>query len=90
LYHAHDIYYISLYIRNTSFTVLTIIISFFSEIKPEFGSLFVSLCEEQCLMYIQCEEVKERKRQRKVETEVADLRYNSQEIKTFPFAKMKL
>jgi hypothetical protein len=27
-------------------------------------------------MYIQCEEVKERKRQRKVETEVADLRYN--------------
>ncbi len=36
----------------------------------------MSLCEEQCLMYIQCEEVKERKRQRKVETEVADLRCN--------------
>ena len=34
----------------------------------------MSLCEEQCLLYIQSEEVKERKRQRKVDTEVADLR----------------
>ena len=46
----------------------------FSEIKPEFRNLFHSLCEEQSLMYIQSDEVKERKRQRKVETEVADLK----------------
>jgi len=45
-----------------------------SEMKPEFRNLFLSLCEEQSLMYIQSEEVKERKRQRKVETEVADLK----------------
>jgi len=45
-----------------------------SEIKPEFRNLFHSLCEEQSLMYIQSDEVKERKRQRKVETEVADLK----------------
>ena len=48
--------------------------SMFSEIKPEFRNLFHSLCEEQSLMYIQSDEVKERKRQRKVETEVADLK----------------
>jgi exonuclease 3'-5' domain-containing protein 1 len=50
------------------------IVFVFSQIKPEFGNLFMSLCEEQCLLYIQSEEVKERKRQRKVETEVADLK----------------
>lgn len=45
-----------------------------SQIKPEFGNLFTELCEEQVLLYIQAEEVKNRKKQRKVETEVADLR----------------
>ena len=43
-------------------------------IKPEFSNLFKELCEEQVLLYIQGEEVKTRKKQRKVETEVADLR----------------
>ena len=46
----------------------------FSCIKPEFCNLFKELCEEQVLLYIQGEEVKNRKKQRKVETEVADLR----------------
>ena len=45
-----------------------------SQIKPEFSNLFNELCEEQVLLYIQGEEVKNRKKQRKVETEVADLR----------------
>jgi len=54
--------------------VPTIYTAMASEIKPEFRNLFLSLCEEQSLMYIQSEEVKERKRQRKVETEVADLK----------------
>merc|ERR1719308_751887 len=45
-----------------------------SQIKHEFGNLFRELCEEQVLLYIQAEEVKNRKKQRKVETEVADLR----------------
>merc|ERR1711892_743803 len=45
-----------------------------SQIKPEFGNLFRELCEEQVLLYIQADEVKNRKKQRKVETEVADLR----------------
>jgi len=43
-------------------------------IKPEFCNLFKELCEEQVLLYIQGDEVKNRKKQRKVETEVADLR----------------
>jgi len=43
-------------------------------IKPEFCNLFKELCEEQVLLYIEGEEVKSRKKQRKVETEVADLR----------------
>jgi len=54
--------------------VPTIYTAMASEIKPEFGNLFLSLCEEQSLMYIHPEDVKERKRQRKVETEVADLK----------------
>ena len=45
-----------------------------SQIKPEFSNLFSELCEEQVMLYIQGEEVKNRKKQRKVETEVADLR----------------
>ena len=41
-------------------------------IKPEFKNLFMSLCEEQILMHIHPDHVKERKRQRKMETEEAD------------------
>merc|ERR1712012_425187 len=54
--------------------VPTIYTAMASQIKPEFGNLFNELCEEQVLLYIQAEEVKNRKKQRKVETEVADLR----------------
>ena len=44
------------------------------DIKPEFRDLFHALCEENQLMYIQRELVKRRKRQRKKETERADLK----------------
>jgi len=54
--------------------VPTIYTAMASQIKPEFGNLFNELCEEQVLLYIQADEVKNRKKQRKVETEVADLR----------------
>ncbi|NP_001136335.1 egalitarian isoform X1 [Nasonia vitripennis] len=43
-------------------------------IKPEMQKLFNELCEEQILMHINPNEVKVRKKQRKIETEVADLR----------------
>lgn len=43
-------------------------------IQPKVRSLFTELCEEQILMYINPAEVKARKKQRKVETEVADLK----------------
>ncbi|XP_015178535.1 PREDICTED: uncharacterized protein LOC107067479 [Polistes dominula] len=48
-------------------------------IKPEFQSLFKELCEEQVLMHIKPLEVKARKKQRKVETEVADLKRKMEE-----------
>ena len=54
--------------------VPTIYTAMASQIKPEFSNLFSELCEEQVMLYIQGEEVKNRKKQRKVETEVADLR----------------
>ncbi|XP_014215546.1 uncharacterized protein LOC106644518 [Copidosoma floridanum] len=43
-------------------------------IKPEMQKLFAELCEEQVLMHVNPTEVKTRKKQRKIETEVADLR----------------
>ncbi|EEC15704.1 conserved hypothetical protein, partial [Ixodes scapularis] len=43
-------------------------------IKPEFGPLLHALCEEQVLSHISPEEVKGRKKQRKVDHEVDDLR----------------
>ncbi|XP_051173987.1 egalitarian protein homolog [Leptopilina boulardi] len=43
-------------------------------IKPEMLTLFAELCEEQVCMHIKPQDVKTRKKQRKVETEVADLR----------------
>ncbi|XP_033214156.1 egalitarian protein homolog [Belonocnema kinseyi] len=48
-------------------------------IKPEMQTLFVELCEEQVQMHIKPLEVKARKKQRKVETEVADLRKRMEE-----------
>lgn len=48
-------------------------------IKPENQSLFTELCEEQVLMHIKPAEVKARKKQRKVETEVADLKKRMEE-----------
>ncbi|XP_023289382.1 uncharacterized protein LOC105704283 [Orussus abietinus] len=48
-------------------------------IKPEFQCLVSALCEEQVLMHIKPLEVKARKKQRKVETEVADLRKRMEE-----------
>lgn len=43
-------------------------------IKPEYESLLKELCEEQVFMHIKPGDVKQRKKQRKVETELADLR----------------
>lgn len=43
-------------------------------IKPEYEMLLTELCEEQVLMHIRPGDVKQRKKQRKVETELADLR----------------
>ena len=43
------------------------------EIKPEFRNLFHALCEEIVLQYIRPDEVKERRRQRKVDAKVAEL-----------------
>lgn len=48
-------------------------------IKPEMQTLFSELCEEQVQMHIKPVEVKARKKQRKVETEVADLRKRMEE-----------
>lgn len=45
-----------------------------SAIQPEFGSLLWELCEEQVQAHIAPEEVKARKKQRKIDHEVADLR----------------
>ncbi|XP_046669279.1 egalitarian protein homolog [Homalodisca vitripennis] len=44
------------------------------QIQPEFESLLNELCEEQVYMHIRPTEVKQRKKQRKVESEVSDLR----------------
>ncbi|XP_014473702.1 PREDICTED: uncharacterized protein LOC106743909 [Dinoponera quadriceps] len=48
-------------------------------IKPEVQGLFAELCEEQIQMHIRPAEVKARKKQRKVETEVADLKKRMEE-----------
>lgn len=44
-------------------------------IKPEFKSLLSELCTEQILMLIRPNEVRSRKKQRKLGTEVADLKH---------------
>ncbi|XP_031840590.1 egl_like_exo domain-containing protein [Nomia melanderi] len=51
-------------------------------IKPEVQVLFSELCEEQIQMYIKPVDVKARKKQRKVETEVADLKKRMEEATT--------
>lgn len=48
-------------------------------IKPEMQDLFAELCEEQIQMHIRPLDVKARKKQRKVETEVADLKKRMEE-----------
>ncbi|KAK0085449.1 hypothetical protein PV325_005224 [Microctonus aethiopoides] len=48
-------------------------------IKPEMIDLFNQLCEEQVLMHISSVEIKARKKQRKIETEVIDLRKRMEE-----------
>lgn len=45
----------------------------FRDIKHEFESLLLELCDEQVFMYIKSDEVKQRKKQRKVENELSDL-----------------
>ncbi|XP_017795082.1 PREDICTED: uncharacterized protein LOC108576578 [Habropoda laboriosa] len=51
-------------------------------IKPEVQALFNELCEEQIQMHIKPAEVKARKKQRKVETEVADLKKRMEDATT--------
>ncbi|XP_033339239.2 egl_like_exo domain-containing protein [Megalopta genalis] len=51
-------------------------------IKPEVQPLFAELCEEQIQIYIKPADVKARKKQRKVETEVADLKKRMEETTT--------
>lgn len=46
----------------------------FRAIKPEFKGLLSELCTEQILMLIKPNEVRSRKKQRKLGTEVADLK----------------
>ncbi|KAI5735350.1 hypothetical protein M8J77_017245 [Diaphorina citri] len=45
-----------------------------SQIKPEYGPLLVELSEEQVYMHIKPNEVRQRKKQRKIDNEVADLK----------------
>ncbi len=47
---------------------------FSSAIKPEFVNLFKELCDEQVLANIESEAVKSRKKQRKLDFEVSELR----------------
>lgn len=47
---------------------------FFSAIKPEFVNLYQELCEEQVLANIDPEAVKSKKKQRKLDFEVSELR----------------
>lgn len=44
------------------------------EMRPEFSQLFHELCDEQIYVLIKPEDVKLRKKQRKIETEVQDLK----------------
>ena len=46
----------------------------FSAIKPEFANLFKELCDEQVLSNIDLEGVKSKKKQRKLDFEVSELR----------------
>ena len=48
--------------------------NFFSAIKPEFANLFKELCDEQVLSNIDLEGVKSKKKQRKLDFEVSELR----------------
>ena len=50
------------------------LILFFSAIKPEFANLFKELCDEQIMANIDSENVKSKKKQRKLDFEVSELR----------------
>lgn len=61
------------YLTFFYFFILTKIL-LFRLIKPDTQKLFSELCEEQIMMHVNTNEVKSRKKQRKIETEVSDLR----------------
>lgn len=56
------------------YTIYNLNYIIYRQIQPEFLSLLNELCEEQVYMHIRPTEVKQRKKQRKVESEVGDLR----------------
>ncbi len=58
----------------SSNVVIRTIFQLFSAIKPEFVNLFKELCDEQVLANIESEAVKSRKKQRKLDFEVSELR----------------
>lgn len=60
--------------QNINFLYFLNLEIYYRLIKPEMLTLFAELCEEQVCMHIKPQDVKTRKKQRKVETEVADLR----------------
>ncbi|KAL1456855.1 hypothetical protein WDU94_001545 [Cyamophila willieti] len=49
-------------------------VSLNNQIKPEYGPLLIELSEEQVYMHIKPNEVRQRKKQRKIDNEVADLK----------------
>ncbi|XP_076299775.1 egl_like_exo domain-containing protein [Lasioglossum baleicum] len=67
---------------DVSNLVPQIYVSIAKLIKPEVQALFAELCEEQIQIYIKPADVKARKKQRKVETEVADLKKRMEEATT--------
>ena len=61
-------------IQNYLASSLTLRSSALRSIDPALQTLFVDLCEEQVTMHINQDDVKQKKKQRKVETEVSDLK----------------
>jgi len=59
---------------------LNVILAFCSSIKPENMSLFSELCTEQIYMLIRPNDVKLKKKQRKINTEVQDLKQKLQTV----------
>ena len=61
-----------LYVPNVQLKHFVFLIN--SAMKPEFLNLFRELCEEQVMLYVDPEGVKAKKKQRKIDFEVSDLR----------------